>query len=200
MESKNDAAIVASSTSIGLVQRAQQIDHRVREIADATKRSFVELGVLLIEAENKGLHEFLADENGNPYRSHDHWLSVALPYCRSTAYAAKRVVRELSDIPLRELRDVPRGNLEVLRLLPQSERKHEVWVEKAKTLSHDDFLAEAREQLPDLHLEERRKMVLNFSETDHATVNEAISQFQISEGTESREAAITAWAQEYLSR
>ena len=185
-----------TNLTISPAKRAQEIDRRIREIGNFVKTSFIEIGVLACEAEDKALHSFLCDEAGSPYRTHDEWLTKALPYCRSSAYQAKRLIRCLSDISLGELAEIPRGNLEILKFVPESERRDPLWVEKAKTLNHDAFRDLVIRELPDLLLEVKRKMILSFCNGQYEFVDGVCKKIQERHQC-SREEAIEALAASY---
>lgn len=185
-----------SELEVSPAKRARQVDARVREIGEFVKTSFVEMGYLLIEAEQKQLHQFLCDSNGKTYHSHDAWISSALPFCRATAYQAKRVVRELADVPAEKLKQIPRASLEMLRLLPAKERKNG-WIERAVTLEPQQFASVMRDEIPDLHIEQKIRWSLSLDFSAHAKINEAVAKFQMEEGG-SKEQAVESWAANYL--
>ena len=176
--------------------RAMEIDQRIREIDATWKKSFVEMGYLLNEAENKQLWQYLADEHGNKYRSLDHWLSVALPISRSSAYAAKSLVKNLSGIPRAELEAIPRTNLPLLQLLPERERPK--WVEAATVNGHDDFRSLLMDKKPDLLLEYRIRRTFSFTASQDEIVQGALELAMARNETESREQALEAICSNYL--
>ena len=185
-----------TNLTISPAQRAIEVDARIREIGQFVKTSFIEIGVLCCEVEDKELHKYLCDEAGVQYRTFDDWLSRALPFCRSSAYQAKRLVRTLHDVPVAQLAEIPRSNLEVLKFIPESERRDEIWLRKARECNHDTFFDLVRRELPDLLLEHKRKMILSFCNGQYEFVDGVCKKIQERHQC-SREEAIEALAASY---
>lgn len=196
MAYNEDAAIVASSTSIGLVQRAQQITNRILEIDLAMKQTYVELGFLVLEVRDKELWQFMADRTGRGFHSWDDWMTRGLPFSRSHAYDAKTTVERLNTVPRIELMEIPRSNLKIMLALPESKRNKEEWLEKAKTMSEKEFMGAANEA--GYALEDARKMLLRFDISQYDKVIEAMARFEMDLGISRKEDIVEAWAVNYL--
>lgn len=116
--------------------RAIEVEQRLQEICQSAQREFVEMGLLIKEAEDKSLWAELKDPHTEePYTSLRHWLKNALPYGLSSAYDARQAVRELDGIPTAALRLIPRCNLKLLLKLPKRARSSVKWIKQATDLA-----------------------------------------------------------------
>jgi hypothetical protein len=87
-------------------------------------------------------------------------------YCRD----AMRTVKELREMPLADLLQIPRVNLQTMRQLSTGVRNDPKVIEAAKNLSEKDFREGIRQHFPDQHIEARHRMLLDFSDGEYETV------------------------------
>ena len=64
----------------------------------------------------------------------------------------------LPDVPLEDLKDMRRCNLEVVKKLSPKVRRDRKVIESAKTLPNKDFIAETAANHPDQHLDLKSKL------------------------------------------
>ncbi len=163
-------------TEIVHVDRAYEITARLRELSDQSRRSYVEIGALICEAEDQKLWLYVDDHDGIPFQGEDAWLEYAIPYGRSTAYEAKSVIRELRDIPLADLYEITRGNLNMLAKLPSKERQKEEWLNDAKFLPISKFTSKVIDEKPELHIEKRVRFVATMDASQLMVADKALEK------------------------
>jgi hypothetical protein len=173
---------------------AVAIDDRVRKIERSSKLTFIEIGLLVDEVDRREYWKHMA---GN-WHSMDHWLMDAAPVCRTSAYAARKAVRELSpDIPVEQLIEMPRCNVGLLAKVPKQHRKPEI-VEAAKTLSEESFSGFVEREVPDAHLEHKRPMRFRPDASQRQVIEDALKLAMEREELVSREDALEAICADYL--
>ena len=177
------AAVTSRTETLPPAIRAQEIDHRVRQLEKANKQNFVELGQLMVEMEKfAGWREL-------GYESYDAWISNAAPVSRSSGYEAKRAIEKLSgSVPLSELQDVPRSNLSLLAAIPERERKQ--WVKSAKELNEPSFRRKIRAEKPELHIEMIRGVRFRLEESQRCLLDLTLEIVGWITAEESREARL----------
>jgi hypothetical protein len=141
-----------------------------------------------LEIEERKLWKFIKDpETDLSYKSLDNWIKKAAPASFSDSYAAMRAIKDLRDMPFRDLVDIPRCNIETLRLLPAKDRIAEIEMkdgkrisitEAARTMRKKEFLTEIQKRF---HIKPKPLMpiggrllgaAINFPGLQHAPVNE----------------------------
>lgn len=170
-------------------EAAQVLDNRLRALEEQHKRSFVEYGLILLEVQSRELWRYVIDPfSGNVYRNFSKWVEGAAPLCRRDCFAALAAIKELADVPPEQLAEMPRCNIELLKLLTTSDRKEFLYkqsgetisvIEAAKTMRLKEFVVELRKRF---HLKSGspngghgRPLLgefLNFRGLQHAPVNE----------------------------
>lgn len=157
--------------------RALQVEKRLQELYDLTKRNFIETGRLIVEAEDSALWALLTNAEGDPYSSFDNWISTALHYGRTTALAARDIVREFQGIPDATLQEISRINLKRLMLLPPKERKSSKWLRAAATLPAKELEAEIHTTYPEMMPEASTtiRMTFGFTRRQAEKVHRALS-------------------------
>jgi hypothetical protein len=143
-----------------LVEHDQRVDLRdyllpKLELMERFLRiNFSVRGYILLLIEQRHVYEAMEDpRTGQTFSNFTKWLEVRTDFSRSDAIAAKETVKDLRDdgdpknirIPLREMFEIPRCNLQILRKIKESEacKKPEVW-SAAQTMSQEDFLGYLR--------------------------------------------------------
>lgn len=175
-EIQNEVNIMSAITKVSSKSRAIQVQNRLQEIYASAQRDFIEMGTLICEAEDASLWAQLEDEEGNAYKSLDQWLSVALPYGRTTAYMAKTVVRELKGVSPEQLREIPRINLKSLLKLPPAQRKNPKWIKSATVMPSRKFSQEISLIVPREVSREGQRIMFTLSIPTAKIVNRALTR------------------------
>jgi hypothetical protein len=170
-------------------EAGQVLDTRLRALEEQHKRTFVEFGLILFEVQNRELWRYVIDPlNGEVYRNFSKWVEGAAPSSRRDCFAALAAIKELADVPPEQLAEMPRCNIETLKLLSISDRKEALYkengetisvIEAAKTMRLKEFVVELQKRF---HLKLMRPNggrvrsllgeFLNFRGLQHAPVNE----------------------------
>lgn len=119
--------------------RALQVQARLQEIATSVQSNFIEMGRLIVEAEDNKLWEQIDDARGKPYKSLRQWLLEAIPYSKSYAYLARKAMKGLQGVPEARLKEIPMVNMKQLIKLPAPQRKSAKWVNDAVDLPPREF-------------------------------------------------------------
>jgi hypothetical protein len=119
--------------------RALQVQSRLQEIGASVQNDFVEMGHLILEAEENKLWEHLENSSGQAYKSLRQWLLDAIPYSKSYAYLARKAMIGLKGVPEARLKEIPMVNMKQLIKLPETQRKNPKWVKDAVDLPEKEF-------------------------------------------------------------
>lgn len=119
--------------------RALQVQSRLQEIGASVQNDFVEMGKLILEAEENKLWEHLENSSGKAYRSLRQWLINTIPYSKSYAYLARKAMIGLKGVPEDRLKEIPMVNMKQLIKLPEIQRKNPKWVKDAVDLPEKEF-------------------------------------------------------------
>jgi hypothetical protein len=162
----------------------------------AEKQVFAARGMALLLIEELNLWEGRASSMGQ-------WIRQVAPNSWSDCYAAMRTVRELlPDVPLDDLKDMKRCNVETIKKLSSTVRRDPKVIEAAKTKPHLEFLAETAKDHPDQHLslksklEEAVKMCEALEGCGRKQAEEIIGEFYISENAVAYEELLEMPAEE----
>lgn len=118
----------------------------------AEKQVFATRGMALILIEERKLWEGRASTMGQ-------WIKQVAPTSWSECYAAMRSVRELlPDVPLEDLKEIKRCNVEEMKKLSSSVRRDRKVIEAAKTKPLREFLAQTANDHPDQHLDVKSRL------------------------------------------
>jgi hypothetical protein len=162
-----------------------------------SKRLFIERGLILLEVESRRLWEHLTDPTTKaPYRSFEKWVVTAADYSRRDCFYALAAAKELRDIPVRELSQMPRCNIALLQTLSSHVRQRPEVIEAAKTLPEREFVAKVQAEHPEQHIEQRQPVVMASAE-DCAEFEAAIRR-AMERGASTRAEAIKDIALNYL--
>ena len=96
---------------------ALAFDARLREIELNHKRTFVEVGIILCEAESRELWKYVAKKTGEgiAFHSLQDWCADAMPeLSRTYAYAAWGAVKRLKEVPVSDMMQMSQANLKRL--------------------------------------------------------------------------------------
>jgi hypothetical protein len=173
------------------------LDLRLRALEDAWKHSYVERGLILIEVQDRQLWRWMVDFAGEQYESFENWVCRAAPQSRSDCFAAMRAVRELHEIPMKELSEIPRCNVEVLRSLSSGVRIQPEVVAAAQALPEKEFRDKIRQDHPEQHIESKRRLVLNLTAGEYDLVCCVLDDIGAKLGLSDREGEILALVIDY---
>lgn len=177
---------------------ANILDGALRALDGLAKRLFIERGLILLEVEARRLWEHLANpETGGPYRSFEKWVVTAADYSRRDCFYALAAAKELRDIPVRELSQMPRCNIALMQTLSSGVRQKPDVIEAAKTLPERQFVAKIQADFPSQHIEQRQPVVMA-PDSVSAKFEEAIALAMRVEGCSTRGEAIEAIAANYI--
>lgn len=138
-------------------EAASILDGALRALDGLSKRIFIERGLILYEVESRRLWEHLTDPTtGAPYRSFEKWVVTAADYSRRDCFYALAAAKELKDIPVRDLSQMPRCNIALLQTLSSGVRQRPEVIEAAKKLPEKEFVAKVQESFPEQHIEARQ--------------------------------------------
>jgi hypothetical protein len=146
-------------------EAATMLDGALRSLDRIAKQLFIQRGLILLEVESRRLWEHLTDpETGAPYRSFEKWVVTAADYSRRDCFYALAAAKELRDIPVKELSQMPRCNIALMSQLSSQVRQRPEVIEAAKTLPEKAFVAKVQAEHPEQHLEARQPVVMASAE------------------------------------
>ena len=175
------------------------VDTHLREMEKSQKRSFAERGLLLKAAEEREYwREVFDNETGQNYSSMERWICGACPYSRSDCFAAMRAVKELKDIPIDRLLNIPRCNIQVLIRLSSKVRENPTVLSRAESLSEKDFLEWLASNFEEQHIDPPARMHLAPTTSAKVVIDEAIEMAKIVEECSGREEAMEAICVSYM--
>ena len=125
-----------------------ELDAQARSIEKIFKSSWLELADICISMRDGQYWR----EGG--FTSYNSWLLSACPCSRSWAYMAVGAREELKEIPIEDLREMPLGNAETLKLLPRSLRSDPEILEAAKSTTPREFVSRATSVAANTHIEQ----------------------------------------------
>ena len=170
------------------------LDAALRALDTLSKSIFIQRGLILLEVESRRLWEHLATDEGVPYRSFEQWVCFAADYSRRDCFYALAAAKELRDIPVRELSQMTRSNIEVMKTLSTGVRKKVI--EEAKTLTTTAFVAKLQEDYPDQHIEQKQPVPM--ASPDVCAEFDAAIQRSMERGATTRAEAIKDISVNYL--
>jgi hypothetical protein len=178
---------------------ADRLDARVRELESQHKRTFVEMGLILNEMSDRTLFIKIVDKvTGQYFTSFDRWLADAAPISRSGGYAAMKAMRELTDVPVAELQEMPRCNVITMTKLSTKARKDPKIIEAAKECSEEDFAKKIEELHPEQHIENKKPMRLKPVKSARQNIDRALKIAMWVWDLKDREAALEAIASYFM--
>lgn len=137
---------------MGNEQAAEAVAGILGALDGAEKAVFAARGMALIIVEDRRLWDGRAPSMGQ-------WIKNVAPNSWSDCYAAMRTVRELlPDVPMDDLKDMKRCNVETIKKLSPKVRRDRKVIESAKTKPHKEFIAETARNHPDQHLSLKSKL------------------------------------------
>jgi hypothetical protein len=135
-----------TAVSKNLKNRALQVQARLQELGSSNREAeetiqnnFVELGLLILEAEENKLWKDIPDSNGVPYKSIRKWMIGSVPFSLPYQQAARKAMKDLKGVPEKRLKEIPMVNLKNLIRMPESQRKSNKWIADAVALPGKEF-------------------------------------------------------------
>lgn len=163
-------------------------------IAKVEERGFIWRGIVLREIERRELWR-------EGYTSMKDFLCHGSPYSARDGYAALAAAEELKDVPVVDLANMPRCNVETLKHLSSTVRSQPEVVEAAKSLSEDDFVAHIQEHHPTQRIEHRKRLIFRPTESQKSVIERVLTQIGTLLSIEDREGQLEAlcadWEQEH---
>jgi len=154
------------------------------EVDQVQPLSYGERGLIAVTFERRRLWEYI-----DGCHSFDSWMSHRPDASRSTMYAAWRAAKELeNDVP--DLSGIPRDTVETLRGISSSVRREPEVIEAAKTKTPAEFVEHIQENHPNQHIERRKPLKFNFSESQSKVIEQGIKFATDNLGARSREEAM----------
>jgi len=183
------------------IEAADRFDARTVELESFNKRSYIELGMILVEVEDRKLHLKIVDHTTDQYfTSFDTWLEIKAPISRAGGYAAKTAIRKLRNIiPLKELQDMPRYAVTMAAKLPPKRLKEPEVLKALKNPKSEKVLdAFIEKNIPEAHIEEKKKMILKPEKSVHAVMDKAAKMCMELTDCKTREEAYEYICAEYI--
>jgi len=179
--------------------QAHCCDQRIRFLESETKRTFVELGLIVLFVEENELWKELCDDDGNPYRSSDHWVTEACPSSRSHAFAAKAAVKVFreNNLPIEQVERIPQKNIKHLKELSTSVMHNPEVLKQAETLPELEFVQAIQKSHPDQLRETTVPLRLNPTCSQRAIYDKVFQQAAVIYETNSREELLEYILQEW---
>jgi hypothetical protein len=147
-------------------------DARTRAIEGATRRAFVELGMICLEVSRRELWRRLTvPGDSNYFVSFDAWIYSALKVSRSSAYSAMKLL-QLKDVAVKDLLEMPRRNAQHLVEWSAEVHRDPVVIAAAKNGSERELVATVQERYPDEHVEPRRAVLATLSDSSRLAMEE----------------------------
>lgn len=158
---------------------ASCLDGRARALAKEARESYVEIGLICVEVENRELWQFAQNDEGRNYTTFSEWMTDVWGESRATAYEAKSAIKACKDIvPEMDLRATKRCNLKSMGKLSTAVIKDPEIQEAARTKSKREFVKTVRDKYPGQHIEEENPFPLSFNEDQEQDVLAACADYR----------------------
>jgi len=156
-------------------------------------RSFIWRGIVLREIERR---ELWKDDKDALYTSMNDWIHRAPGKSARDRYAALAAVEALKEIPLQDLSQIPRCNVETLQKMSSSVRVQPEVLEAAKG-SEDAFVAHVQAHHPDQHIQKRVKPTLRLTPPVQDALDAYAAAYpEVTDRQGQLEGALIDWMQE----
>lgn len=190
---------IATLREVDDYQAAEIYDARVRYLEGFHKRTFVEIGLILVEVEERTLWNKIIDrKTGTYFTGFDRWLMDAAPVSRSTGYDAKGAIAKLREVPVADLQAMPRCNVKTLASLSTKVQQQPDIIEAAKTLTEQQFIAKVETKHPEQHVAAKRPMRLKPEKEARKAIDIGLEIAMWAYDVPNREEALEAMVQTWL--
>jgi hypothetical protein len=135
------------------------------------------------------------------FGSWDAWMHDAAPHSAKAMYRNTNLLRDLKqDVPMEDLRRIPRKSAKVMQALPKSVRRKRDTIDKATRMKPEHFVREIQTSHPDLHIENLVKREHAYSKSQSEIIDGAIALYRLVEEKPeaSEEEAHEAFAVDYV--
>ena len=181
------------------LQAADIFDARVRRLEARHRATFVEMGLILMEMEDRELYRVLVDPaTGHYWTSYDRWLCNAAPISRSGGYAAVKAMRN-TVIPISDLREMPRFAVETISQLSPAVQRNPVVIISAKNDTEEVFREKLEKNFPDQHIETKKSVRLKTDKSSRVVFDKAVEAMMVLYEAATREEAIGFLCTRFLS-
>lgn len=160
------------------------------------KQVFAVRGAAMLLIEERELWtQFIDPEVDRPYASRDRWMKATFPSSWRYCYDALSAVKELREVPLADLLEMPRVNIETLKKTSTHVRKEPRVIEAAKTQSEAQFTQTLTKDF-NQHIEVKRIFKATYDAGEYAEVEKFLQWVgqHLPEPTEDLGAALLAFA------
>ena len=169
----------------------------LRSLDGVEKQVFAMRGMAALLVEERELYRFVVDEEvGDCYQSFDRYLKQEFPASWSYVRDALRAVKELKDMPLEDLLQIKRANLEQLKKVSPSVRNLPEVVQAAKSMPEKQFVEKMNKEHAQ-HLDVKQPVAMAPAD-DCEEFETAISMAMVCEECKSRGEAIKAISISYI--
>jgi hypothetical protein len=186
-------------------EAAASLNGLLRSLDALSKTSYIIRGLILFHVEQRRLWAYLSDPTGQPFTSMEAWMCSSTEYSRRDCFYAKEAAKQLMpDIPIEDLQQISRVNVEVLRTLSKLVRRNPEIISAAQALPEREFRAKLMQDHPEQHVSATRKLVLTFSDGDYERVCSVLDSIGALIDVHDREGELLAlcldWEQEQVTQ
>lgn len=174
--------------------REQELYDRLRAY-DNAHMTFLQVGLLVKEVDEKLLHRLRLDDRDKPM-SLNRWIRTAAPKSYGTCYQAWNAVKLMPDVPPDELAEIPHESVQTLISLSGGVRKLPDVLAAARQ-GNDALVAHVQRTQPNQHVSSVSSFRLKPTTEQKAEIEEACEIAIRNGDAANREEAIYMWAVGY---
>ena len=188
---------------MSLIEEALELDAEASKLESEGRETFVRIGEIMAKMQDQERWSYIIDPStGKRFKSYESWVMYRFPNSRSSAFAAKAVIKQLGPIMPREvIKKVDRGNFTVLKKLPESALNNPTVQLLATTLSPKEFESKAQILYPEHHIETTRLWALKPTVSQASVYDEMVEdaiEFYSKEKRITREEAMEYASQDLI--
>lgn len=169
---------------------------RMRSLDETERTSYAEKGRICLMVKQNLLHEKRTDPDTGQPCSLTTWIRLCAPWSYQTCFSSLRDMEELSDMPMKELAQVPQANFPILRQLSTHVRNQPTVIQAAQTKRSNEFIEHIQKAFPQQHVETSQTLRFVANQTQAAEIEEAIT-VAMGRGAMSRTEALVDLATNY---
>lgn len=151
-----------------------EIFARMRELDRVEKLSYAERGELCLWVKRHMLHNQRINPETNEPCSLTEWVRLCSPWGYASSFSAMRDFEMLSDVPMEDLAEMSKGNIQTLIQLSTAVRSQPSILQAAKTQRPDEFIEHVRRTNPMQHLDTKRTLRFVADSGQAAEIEETI--------------------------
>lgn len=175
--------------------REQELWSRLRAY-DNAHMTFMQVGLLVKEVDEKLLHRLRLDERNKPM-SLNRWIRTAAPKSYGTCYQAWKAVKLMPEVPPGELAEIPHESVQTLISLSGGIRKLPDVLAAAKQ-GNDALVAHVQREHANQHVESIASLRFRPTASQKRVIEDAIETALREGEASSREQALEMMAVEWL--